>query len=198
MVTTCLNAFVSEAVSSYSHELDHRLRDAGFTGRAYLGQSLGGVLDPEEAAIRPLHLFNSGPVGGVTGARRLAQALGIDEFITGDMGGTSYDVALVRNQSADVTHRAVIDRFETGLSQLDITTVGAGGGSICWIDEREHPGSAHAAPVRAQVRSATGVAARSPRSPISRSSWDLSSRSISWAARCRWRQRPLELRWPRN
>ena len=139
MVTTCLNAFVSEAVTSYVEELDSRLTDAGFEGRVYLGQSLGGSLEPEEAKRRPLHLFNSGPVGGVIGARRLADAMGLTDIITADMGGTSFDVALVREGQPDVSHRTVMERFETGLSKVDITVVGAGGGSICWLDERGAP-----------------------------------------------------------
>jgi N-methylhydantoinase A len=139
MVTTCLNAFVSEAVTSYVEELDGRLTDAGFEGRVYLGQSLGGSLEPEEAKRRPLHLFNSGPVGGVIGARRLADAMGLTDIITADMGGTSFDVALVREGQPDVSHRTVMERFETGLSKVDITVVGAGGGSICWLDERGAP-----------------------------------------------------------
>ena len=139
MVTTCLNAFVSEVVTSYVEELDARLSAAGFSGRVYLGQSLGGSLDPAEAKRRPLHLFNSGPVGGVIGARRLADAMGVDDILTADMGGTSLDVSLVREGQPDVTHRTVIERFETGLSQVDITVVGAGGGSICWLDARGAP-----------------------------------------------------------
>jgi N-methylhydantoinase A len=139
MVTTGLNAFVSEVVTSYVEELDARLSAAGFAGRVYLGQSLGGSLDPAEAKRRPLHLFNSGPVGGVIGARRLADLMGVDDILTADMGGTSLDVALVRQGQPDVTHRTVIERFETGLSQVDITVVGAGGGSICWLDARGAP-----------------------------------------------------------
>ena len=139
MVTTCLNAFVSEAVSSYVEQLGAGLAGAGFVGNLHLGQSLGGVLDTAEAGRRPLHLYNSGPVGGVVGARRLAEAVGIDDFLTADMGGTSFDVSLVRSGRAEVAHRTVMERFETGLSQLDITAIGAGGGSICWIDERGAP-----------------------------------------------------------
>ena len=139
MVTTVLNAFVSEAVSSYVAELEVRLTVAGFGGRVYLGQSLGGSLDPAEAKRRPLHLFNSGPVGGVIGARRMADAMGYKDILTGDMGGTSFDVALVREGKPDVTHQTVMGRFETGLSQVDITVVGAGGGSICWLDARGAP-----------------------------------------------------------
>jgi N-methylhydantoinase A len=139
MVTTGLNAFVSEVVTSYVEELDKRLSEAGFGGRVYLGQSLGGSLEPEEAKRRPLHLFNSGPVGGVIGARRLANAMGLSDILTGDMGGTSFDVSLVREGQPDVSHRTVMERFETGLSEVDITVVGAGGGSICWLDERGAP-----------------------------------------------------------
>lgn len=139
MVTTVLNAFVSEAVTSYVEELDARLTDNGFKGRVHLGQSLGGSLEPEEAKRRPLHLFNSGPVGGVIGARRLADAMGLTDIITADMGGTSFDVSLVREGQPDVSHRTVMERFETGVSQVDITVVGAGGGSICWLDERGAP-----------------------------------------------------------
>ena len=139
MVTTGLNAFVSKVVTSYVEELDARLSETGFRGRVYLGQSLGGSLEPVEAKRRPLHLFNSGPVGGVIGARRLADAMGLTDILTADMGGTSFDVALVREGQPDVTHRTVMERFETGLSQIDITVVGAGGGSICWLDERGAP-----------------------------------------------------------
>jgi N-methylhydantoinase A len=139
MVTTCLNAFVSEAVSSYVEQLGEGLADAGFAGNLHLGQSLGGVLDTAEAGRRPLHLYNSGPVGGVVGARRLAESIGIEDFLTADMGGTSFDVSLVRSGRAEVAHRTVMERFETGLSQLDITAIGAGGGSVCWIDERGAP-----------------------------------------------------------
>jgi N-methylhydantoinase A len=139
MTTTVLNAFVSQVVGNYVTQVDDRLADAGFAGRVYLGQSLGGVLDPAEAKERPLHLFNSGPVGGVVGSRRLADALQMGDVITADMGGTSFDVALVREGTPDVTHRTVMERFETGLSQVDITTIGAGGGSICWVDERGAP-----------------------------------------------------------
>ena len=73
------------------------------------------------------------------GARRLADAMGVDDILTADMGGTSLDVSLVREGQPDVTHRTVIERFETGLSQVDITVVGAGGGSICWLDARGAP-----------------------------------------------------------
>lgn len=139
MVTTSLNAFVSEVVGSYVVELDRELAGAGFGGRVYLGQSLGGVLEPSEARDRPLHLFNSGPVGGVIGARRLADVMGIEDLITADMGGTSFDVSLVRSGTPEVTHHTVMERFETGLSEVDISAVGAGGGSICWIDERGAP-----------------------------------------------------------
>jgi N-methylhydantoinase A len=139
MVTTVLNAFVSEAVSTYVEELEARLQAAGFRGRVYLGQSLGGSLEPAEAKRRPLHLFNSGPVGGVIGARRMADVMGYKDILTGDMGGTSFDVALVREGKPDVTHQTIMERFETGLSQVDITVVGAGGGSICWLDARGAP-----------------------------------------------------------
>lgn len=139
MVTTALNAFVSNVVTSYVDELDSRLSEAGFVGRVYLGQSLGGSLDPTEAKRRPLHLFNSGPVGGVMGARRLADAMGVKDILTADMGGTSFDVSLVPDGQPDVTHRTIIERFETGLSQVDITVVGAGGGSVCWLDARGAP-----------------------------------------------------------
>ncbi|HVS99894.1 MAG TPA: hydantoinase/oxoprolinase family protein [Solirubrobacterales bacterium] len=139
MVTTALNAFVSDVVGSYVEELDARLSSAGFSGRVYLGQSLGGSLEPEEAKRRPLHLFNSGPVGGVIGARRIADAMGLSNILTADMGGTSFDVSLVREGRPDVIHRTVMERFETGMSQVDITVVGSGGGSICWLDERGAP-----------------------------------------------------------
>jgi N-methylhydantoinase A len=139
MLTTVLNCFVSDVVDSYVNRLEEDLRSSGFTGSFELGQSTGGVIDAEEARLRPLSLYNSGPVGGVTGAARVSEHLGQEYLLTADMGGTSFDVSLIRDARPALGVRARLGRFETGLSAVDVTAIGAGGGSICWVDERGAP-----------------------------------------------------------
>lgn len=139
MLTTVLNCFVSDVVDSYVNRLEDDLRSSGFNGSFELGQSTGGVIDASEARLRPLSLYNSGPVGGVTGAARVSEQLGQEYLLTADMGGTSFDVSLIRDARPALGVRARLGRFETGLSAVDVTAIGAGGGSICWVDERGAP-----------------------------------------------------------
>jgi N-methylhydantoinase A len=139
MLTTVLNCFVSDVVDSYVNRLEEDLRSSGFSGSFELGQSTGGVIDAEEARLRPLSLYNSGPVGGVTGAARVSEHLGQKYLLTADMGGTSFDVSLIQDARPALGVRARLGRFETGLSAVDVTAIGAGGGSICWLDERGAP-----------------------------------------------------------
>lgn len=139
MVTTVFNCFTGNALFEYLQALQNQLRARRFKGMLAMMQSIGGVLAPDEAAKSPILLLNSGPVGGVTGATMLAKTLGVPQLITADMGGTSFDCALVRDEKISVTHRVEIDRFQTVLSMVDISAIGAGGGSICWVDDRGAP-----------------------------------------------------------
>ncbi len=102
-------------------------------------QSRGGTLSPEEAFVKPILLLNSGPVGGVLASRHLGNELNIQNIITSDMGGTSFDVSMIRNGDILVKSRAEVNGLLTGLTMVDIQAIGAGGGSIAWVDDRGMP-----------------------------------------------------------
>ena len=94
----------------------------------------GGFVSVSEAAKAPIKMFNSGPVGGAEGARRLGAALALDNVVTADMGGTSFDAAVITGGEYRVLPRAEMGGFPTALTAVDISSIGAGGGSIAWID----------------------------------------------------------------
>jgi N-methylhydantoinase A len=139
LVTTVFNAFTSKGVAEYVGALEGKLADLGCAVRPSLMQSVGGLLSPEEARGLPIELINSGPVGGVVGARALAEQLGLRDVVTADMGGTSFDCALIKDLKLTEAHRAQLGKFATGLSMIDISAIGAGGGSIFWLDARGAP-----------------------------------------------------------
>lgn len=136
MVTTVLDAAVKPLVANHFGELERRLRDAGLQVRPQIMQVHGGFLSIKETSKAPINMFNSGPVGGVTGARLLGEKLGHRRILTADMGGTSLDAAAVVDGELRVLPRARIGEFPTSLTAVDIESIGAGGGSIGWIDQR--------------------------------------------------------------
>jgi N-methylhydantoinase A len=139
LTTTVFNAFTSGGVDDYLDKLEGKLAELGCNVGPSMMQSVGGLLSPAEARGLPIALINSGPVGGVVGARALGERLGIDRIITGDIGGTSFDTALIKDGELKVAHRADIDRFASGVDMIDINAIGAGGGSILWLDQRNTP-----------------------------------------------------------
>ena len=136
MVTTVLDAACKPVVATHFDELEAALRDRGLETRVKLMQVDGGFVSVDEAAKTPIKMFNSGPVGGVEGARRLASELGLDRVVTADMGGTSFDAAIINEGEYRVLPRAEMGAFPTALTAVDISSIGAGGGSIAWIDSR--------------------------------------------------------------
>jgi N-methylhydantoinase A len=139
MVTTVFNSYVSAGVGDYVGRLSDELGRRGLACDVSMMQSIGGMLSPAEAAERPMQLINSGPVGGTLGAQALATALGIGDVLTTDLGGTSFDTAVIKDGQLTLAHRARLGDFDTGLSMVDISAIGAGGGSICWVDSRGAP-----------------------------------------------------------
>ena len=136
MVTTILNAYSGKGFSAYIGELETRLENQGFEGRLLVTQSNGGSLSAGEARIKPVTLAVSGPAGGIVSSSYLGKTIGEKNLLTADMGGTSFDVSVIYNEEPITVSRAQIGPFQTNLPILDITTVGAGGGSIAWIDNR--------------------------------------------------------------
>lgn len=148
--TTVLNAAVGPILKRYLDRLTARLDDAGFAGALLIMQSNGGVCAPEVAAERAATTLLSGPAAGPVAGLAYAQQRGEDSFITVDMGGTSFEASLVQDGAPAVTTTATINRFAMALPSMDIKTIGAGGGSIAWIDDggllRMGPQSAGAKP----------------------------------------------------
>jgi len=148
--TTVLNAAVGPILKRYLDRLTARLADSGFAGVLLIMQSNGGVTAPEHAAHRAATTLLSGPAAGPVAGLAYAEGLGGDSFITVDMGGTSFEASLTIGGAPAVTTGATINRFAMALPSMDIKTIGAGGGSIAWIDEggllRMGPQSAGAKP----------------------------------------------------
>ena len=138
--TVAANAYVGPQVSTYVHRLDDELRGEGFSGTLYLMGSNGGVLSAERACRQPIALVESGPIGGCIGAVAYAEALGFDNVISFDMGGTTAKCALVENGrfSVDSVYYAggYIQGFPIKAPVIDVIEVGSGGGSIAWLDEQ--------------------------------------------------------------
>lgn len=154
--TVVLNAYLAPVVSDYLTALESRLSDAGFTGRLYVMHSGGGLLTSQSASRFPARLLTSGPAAGakaaegvaastgaaagVVAAGVLASSEGLDEVISLDIGGTSADIAVVQGGRADVVHE-FSPRFgqPARFPAIDLVTIGAGGGSIAWVDAGRLP-----------------------------------------------------------
>lgn len=148
--TTVLNAAVGPLLSTYLRRLTKRLGDANFAGVLLVMQSNGGVTSPEVVVHRAASTLLSGPAAGPIAGRHLMAQHGEDSYITIDMGGTSFEASLVKGGAPAITTGAQVNRFAMALPTMDIKTIGAGGGSLAWIDSggllRMGPQSAGAKP----------------------------------------------------
>lgn len=132
--STCvLNAYLTPIVTTYLETLAGELEGQGITAPVSIMGSNGGVMTLEQAAKFAAGTFLSGPVGGAGGAVRICEMAGVDDCITFDMGGTSTDVALIHQLTPRISHANQIDAYPLQVPQLDIHTIGAGGGSIAWV-----------------------------------------------------------------
>ena len=133
--TTVFATAVAPIIGAYLDRLQSGLAQAGIDSPLYIFQSNGGVAKPQLVMRRPSTLFLSGPAGAVIGAAQLAFESGYKDLITVDMGGTSLDVCVLRNGVAETTASREIDHFPIVSPMLDVHTIGAGGGSLCRLDE---------------------------------------------------------------
>ena len=132
--TTVLNARLSPLLSSYLQELGTCLREKGLQAPILMAQNDGGLTDLAKARVQAVGSLFSGPAGGVKGGWALAREIGQYNLVVADMGGTSFDVSLIRNGKMETTPQAEIAGYPIQLPMLDIHTMGAGGGSIAWLD----------------------------------------------------------------
>jgi N-methylhydantoinase A len=132
--TTVVNAYLGPVMKFYIRGVADRLSALGVKATPHLTQSNGGVIGFDTAARLPVRTVLSGPSTGVVGAQVTARLAGIDDVITFDMGGTSTDVALMQGGEARLAREAVVHGYPIKAPMLDIHTVGAGGGSIAYVD----------------------------------------------------------------
>ncbi len=134
--TTALNAYLQPEVSGYLDRLDTALKGGGFGGEFLIVQSNGGVMNTDVACRLPIRTALSGPAAGVIAAGHIARTAGFGNVITGDMGGTSFDVALISEGQSMLSPQTAIDfGMVVRTPMIEITTIGAGGGSIAWVDK---------------------------------------------------------------
>lgn len=132
--TTALNSYVGPVLNRYLSRLQQRLRELGFGGTLLIMQSNGGVMSPDVAQRFASNTLLSGPAGAPQAGIHYGALHRFCNLITVDMGGTSFDVALVRNGVPSMTTEGSIGGHRIASPSLDIHTVGSGGGSIAWID----------------------------------------------------------------
>ncbi|WP_431284866.1 hydantoinase/oxoprolinase family protein [Humitalea sp. 24SJ18S-53] len=132
--TVVLNAYLGPVMRNYIERLTPRLIALGMTATPHLTQSNGGVIGFEAAANMPVRAVLSGPSTGVVGAQVIGALAGFPDLITFDMGGTSTDVALLNGGACKLTSEATVHGYPIKAPMLDIHTVGAGGGSIAYVD----------------------------------------------------------------
>jgi N-methylhydantoinase A len=133
--TTALNSYVGPVLRGYVDRLIERLAETDFDGVLLVMQSNGGVASPEIVARFPATTLLSGPAGGPVAGVAHVRERGSEDCIVVDMGGTSFDVSVVKDGEVQVTREGEINRHPVALPMTDIHTIGAGGGSIGWLDE---------------------------------------------------------------
>ena len=150
--TTGLNAYIGPTTSRYIKQLVKNLHAQGYTANVHLMQSFGGVASAEAAQEKPVNLLLSGPVGGVLGAIWTTKLTDIQNVITLDIGGTSADISVLADLKPSMKHLldTKVGGYSAMVPMIDVGTIGAGGGSIAYIDEggffRVGPQSAGAVP----------------------------------------------------
>jgi N-methylhydantoinase A len=137
--TTVVNAYIGPTVSTYVGNLESSLKKIGFQGDLSIMRSNGGVMAPNVAMARPVAMMESGPVGGIIASSMIGQRLGYQNVISFDMGGTTAKTSLIRNNELTMSDGYYVGGYASGdpvmSPMVGIVEVGAGGGSIAWVDE---------------------------------------------------------------
>ena len=131
---TAFDAYIKPVVGDYLANLEAGLKQAGVTVPLQVMQSRGGLASSSIARQRPVRLFLSGPAAGVVGGLEAGKAAGFKDLITVDIGGTSCDIALIADGEALIRSEGPIDGYPVRVPMVDVTAIGAGGGSIAWLD----------------------------------------------------------------
>ena len=133
--TATLNAYLQPPIGDYLERLEAGLRQGGFGGEILILQSNGGVMSVDLARSFPIRTALSGPAAGVIAGAHIGVSAGFPNLITCDMGGTSFDVSLVADGESAIAAQTSVDfGMVIRTPMIEITTIGAGGGSIAWVD----------------------------------------------------------------
>ncbi|GAB3403416.1 hydantoinase/oxoprolinase family protein [Flindersiella endophytica] len=139
-LVACLNAYIQPLMRDYFDRLERRLADLGVTAPVFITASNGGSLSLRSAADRPIETVLSGPASGVTAAARMAEAAGLAEthpgVVTFDMGGTSSDIAVVVEGRPELATHTTVGGLPLIVPVVAVSAIGAGGGSVIWVDEQ--------------------------------------------------------------
>lgn len=150
MSTTAINAYVAPVMSRYLRQLQQSIAELGIDSDVHIMQSNGGTMGADLAVEKPVHTILSGPAAGVIGSVAIANEANQPNSISVDMGGTSFDISLCYQGEVRRTQDSEIERLPVKVPMVDIHTLGAGGGSVSWIDPggalRVGPQSAGAEP----------------------------------------------------
>jgi N-methylhydantoinase A len=146
-----LNAYIGPLTTGYLERVDRQVHELGYQHPLQITHCAGGTISLAKARTAPLLTLDSGPVSGVMGSKYVGDLMGYDNVITTDMGGTSFDVGIIQGGAPAFSFKSLVHQYEYYLSKVDIQTIGAGGGSLAWIDEatsalRVGPESAGAEP----------------------------------------------------
>lgn len=132
---TAVNAYILPIMSEYMERLHNKLENSGYSHSLFIMNSTGGMIFVDEAKKIPIQTFLSGPVAGVVAAKSIGEKAGFDNLISADMGGTSFDVGIIKEREFTYTTETEVEEgMPIKLSMVDIRTLGAGGGTIAWID----------------------------------------------------------------
>lgn len=150
LTSTVINAYIGPAITSYTTRLETELREAGLQVPVLFTQANGGLAASDYVQERPIVMLDSGPAAGVLGVAAFASSIAQPNILCADVGGTTFDVGMVTSSRPEQDEFPVIDQFEFRLPKVLIKSIGAGGGSIAWLDSRESlrvgPQSAGAVP----------------------------------------------------
>ena len=131
---TALNAYIGPVMARYLGNLARRLKSAGYRQPLQIAQCGGGSISVDKAMGSPLLTLDSGPVSGVTGSVYLGSLMGIENIITTDMGGTSFDVGIVHGGQPQYSFVSNVAQYEYFLPKVDIQAIGSGGGSLARVE----------------------------------------------------------------
>lgn len=132
--TTAFNAYIAPKIAAYLQRLKTALREKGLKHEPLVMQSYGGVLGIDDACKSAVGAIESGPASGVVGSRFIGQRIGIPHILATDMGGTTFKVSVIRDGVVEKDYKPVILQYQIFLTKIWLESIGAGGGSIVWID----------------------------------------------------------------